>query len=169
MWERFALHALSVSAFICEMTIDFIVRFSLFARSVAARTGRRDEPCAARFKNEAPLRFSRGNLPRDPAAGPRTANAVRKAPRKAHIKKDMVSAVHSNGAVTVFSFPRKMRLRPTLRFDTRLAVHDLTRHRANLRARFPSAFAARCHPPQRGGQDKRSFLCSVYSKIHIFQ
>ena len=92
-----------------------------------------------------------------------------KAFRKAHIKKDMVSAVHSNGAWTVFSFPRKMRLQPTLCFDTRLAVHDLTRHRANLRALFPSAFAARCHPPQRGGQDKRSFLCSVYSKIHIFQ
>ncbi|MBQ7598972.1 MAG: hypothetical protein IJU56_10380 [Clostridia bacterium] len=33
---------------------------------------------AARFKNEALLRFSRGNLPRDPAAGLRTAFAVRK-------------------------------------------------------------------------------------------
>ena len=29
-------------------------------RSVAARTGRRDEPCVARFENEATLRFPRG-------------------------------------------------------------------------------------------------------------
>ncbi|MBQ7597158.1 MAG: hypothetical protein IJU56_01090 [Clostridia bacterium] len=119
---------------------------------------------AARFKNEAALRFSRGNLPRDPAAGPRTANAARKAFRKAHIKKGMVCAVHSNGAVTVFSFPRKMRLRPTLRFYVRLAVHDLTRHRANLRARFPSAFAARCHPLQRRGQDGCAFSAAFASK-----
>ena len=34
--------------------------FCSFARSVAARTGRRDKPCNARFKNEAALRFSRG-------------------------------------------------------------------------------------------------------------
>ena len=60
----------------------------IFARSVAARTGRRrDEPCNARFKNEALLRFSRGNLPRDPAAGVRTAFAVRKSARKAQVKK----------------------------------------------------------------------------------
>ncbi|MBQ7598615.1 MAG: hypothetical protein IJU56_08550 [Clostridia bacterium] len=42
---------------------------------------------AARFKNEAALRFSRGNLPRDPAAGLRTANAVRKVLQKAHMRK----------------------------------------------------------------------------------
>ncbi|MBQ7597156.1 MAG: hypothetical protein IJU56_01080 [Clostridia bacterium] len=56
--------------------------FRPFARSFAARTRRRDEPCGARFKNEAALRFSRGNLPRDPAAGLRTAKAVRKSAPK---------------------------------------------------------------------------------------
>ena len=70
------------------------------AATLRARGGGMNR-AAARFKNEAALRFSRGNLPRDPAAGPRTANAARKAFRKAHIKKDMVSAVYPNGAVTV--------------------------------------------------------------------
>ncbi|MBQ7598627.1 MAG: hypothetical protein IJU56_08610 [Clostridia bacterium] len=56
---------------------------------------------AARFKNEAALRFARGNLPRDPAAGLRTANAVRKYAAESAHKKEMVSAVHPNGAVTV--------------------------------------------------------------------
>ncbi|MBQ7598607.1 MAG: hypothetical protein IJU56_08510 [Clostridia bacterium] len=45
---------------------------------------------AARFKNEATLRFSRGNLPRDPAAGLRTANAVRKSAPKSTHEKEMV-------------------------------------------------------------------------------
>ena len=113
------------------------------AADAARKTKRRFvfKPCVARFV---------------PPPRARSVAARKSVPESAH-KKDMVSAVPSKGAVAVFSFLRKMRLQPTLRFYVRFAVYDLTRHRANLRALCPSACAARCHPLQRRGQDQFAF------------
>ncbi len=66
----------------------------LRAATLRARGGGMNR-AAARFKNEAPLRFSRGNLPRDPAAGLRTAFAVRKYAVKSADEKEMIPADQS--------------------------------------------------------------------------
>ena len=77
----------------------------------------------------------------------------------------MVYAVHPNETVTVFAFHRKKRLRWMLCFYVRSAVHDLTRHRANLRARFPPRSLRDATLP--GGEGKISArfpLCSPQNK-----